>query len=226
MDSRPQRRGTDVHKTKPRPCRSGPRAVSPPTSRRALSLPSMHLPAGRGARGPRDRVPNARTAERSETHGAAETLTQACDSVQTGGGRKTSSGKGGDPGHKAPSSTRHFFRVQTQQHLFGAKKRQLPGRAQEDGVRSVPPVKYDSPMKRNETRTHTRPRINLEVITRRERSQSPETTSYFHRHGTSRRGKSTETKQMSGRPGLGAGGWERLLTGTGLLFGVMEMTRN
>lgn len=151
MDSRPQRRGTDVHKTKPRPCRSGPRAVSPPTSRRALSLPSMHLPAGRGARGPRDRVPNARTAERSETHGAAETLTQACDSVQTGGGRKTSSGKGGDPGHKAPSSTRHFFRVQTQQHLFGAKKKATPwqGPRRQGAVRPSSEIRFTHEKERN-----------------------------------------------------------------------------
>lgn len=88
MDGRLQRRGVDVHKTNPRPCGSGPRAVSPPISRRALSphLPSTSQPAERGERGPQDRVPNVRSVEKSEAHGAAEALAHARDSVQTVGG--------------------------------------------------------------------------------------------------------------------------------------------
>lgn len=116
------------------------------------TLSPFHAPACRTRRTwSRDRVPNARTAERSETHGAAETLTQACDSVQTGGGRKTSSGKGGDPGHKAPSSMRHFFRVQTQQHLFGAKKKATPwqGPRRWGAVRPSSEIRFTHEKERN-----------------------------------------------------------------------------
>lgn len=110
-------------KRSPGPAALGPRQQARPSpDRHSLSLPCTCLPNVANTV-PRTETPNVSTAERSETPGAAETLTRVCDSGPTGG-RKTSSGKRrGDPGRKALSSTRHFFRVQTTAAPLWSKKK-------------------------------------------------------------------------------------------------------
>ena len=60
-------------------------------------------------------------------------------------------------------------------------------------------------IKRSKVTMHTTTWMNLENITFHKRSELQKTT-YLYLYGSSRTGKSTETKYISGHGGLGLGG--------------------